>query len=72
MIKFDKLWKTMKNKKVSKYKLREIYGIDNETIRRMRANKNTTTLTLNKFCTILNCSLSEIAEYVPDSADEIK
>ena len=66
MIKFDKLWETMKNKGVSTYKLRETYGIDNEIIRRMKANKNTTTQTLNKFCAILNCSLADIAEYVPD------
>jgi len=66
MIKFDKLWDTMKKKKISTYRLRETYGIDNEIIRRMKANKNTTTQTLNKFCGILNCSLSEIAEYIPD------
>jgi len=69
MVKFDKLWEIMKNKGVSTYRLRETYGIDQETIRRMKANKNTTTKTLNKFCAILNCSLSDIAEYVPDVND---
>jgi len=66
MIKFDKLWETMKKKKITTYRLRETYGIDNEIIRRMKANKSTTTKTLNRFCAILNCSLEEIAEYVPD------
>ena len=62
----------MKKKGVSTYKLREKYGIENEIIRRMKANKNTTTQTLNKFCAILNCSLAEIAEYVPDVIDKSK
>jgi len=66
MIKFDKLWDTMKNKGVSTYILREKYYIDTQTIRRLKANKNMTTDTLNKFCSILNCNLSEIAEYIPD------
>ena len=70
MIKFDKLWETMKNKGVSTYALIEKYYIDTRTIRRMKANKNTTTQTLNKFCAILDCSLSEIAEYVPDAVDD--
>ncbi|MCL1859789.1 MAG: helix-turn-helix transcriptional regulator [Oscillospiraceae bacterium] len=72
MIKFDKLWDTMKNKGVSTYTLIEKYYIDTRTIRRMKANKNTTTQTLNKFCVILNCSLSDIAEYVPDVIEKTK
>jgi len=70
MIKFDKLWDTMKKKGVSTYTLIEKYDIDTRTIRRMKANKNTTTDTLNKFCSILGCSLSDIAEYVPDLINE--
>jgi len=72
MVKFDKLWETMKKKDVSTYKLIEKYYIDTRTIRRMKANKNTTTDTLNKLCAILNCSLSEIAEYVPDEIEKSK
>jgi len=69
MIKFDKLWKTMKDKGISTYALREKYNFDSKTISRMKANKNTTTDTLNKFCVILNCSLFDIAEYIPDETD---
>jgi len=69
MIKFDKLWETIKKKGMSTYRLREKHGIDPQIICRMKANKNTTTDTLNKFCAILDCSLSDIAEYVPDVID---
>ena len=66
MIKFDKLWETMKKKGVSTYLLREKCGIDNKTIRRLRANENIETKTLNKLCTVLDCELSDIAEFVKD------
>ena len=63
MIIFDRLWATLKNKGVSTYVLIEKHNIDTRTIRRLKANKNTTTDTLNKLCTILNCNLEDICEY---------
>ena len=41
-------------------------GIDSKTIRRLRANDNMETKTLNKLCAVLECSLEDIAEYVKD------
>ncbi|MEG0910472.1 MAG: helix-turn-helix transcriptional regulator [Ruthenibacterium sp.] len=66
MIKFDKLWNIMEKKQISTYQLREKCGIDSKTIRRLKANDNMETKTLNKLCAILNCKLEEIAEYIPD------
>jgi len=66
MIRFDKLWETMEKKNVSTYWLREKCGIDSKTIRRLKANENMETKTLNKICEALNCSLEDIAEYVKD------
>ena len=66
MIKFDKLWKTMEEKGMTTYLLRERCGIDSKTIRRLKANENMETKTLNKLCAVLGCGLDEIAEYVED------
>lgn len=66
MIRFDKLWETMREKGVSTYILREKHNIDTRTIRRLKANENTTTDTLNSLCEILNCTLHDIAEYVKE------
>lgn len=66
MIRFDKLWKTMEEKGVTTYQLREKCGIDRKTIRRLRANENTETKTLNKLCAVLSCRLEDIAEYCED------
>ncbi len=66
MIVFDKLWETMEKKGISTYTLREKCGIDSKTVRRLRANDNIETKTLNKLCSVLKCSLNDIAEYIED------
>lgn len=65
MIVYDKLWKTMEKKGVSTYFLREKAGIDSNTVRRLKANENMETKTLDKLCNALNCKLEDIAEYIP-------
>ena len=66
MIKYDKLWKTMEQRGVTTYWLREKCGIDRKTIRWLKANENTETKTLNKLCAVLDCKLEDIAEYIPE------
>ena len=56
----------MEEKGVSTYVLREKCGIDSKTVRRLRANENIETKTLNKLCSVLECRLEDIAEYVED------
>lgn len=66
MIRFDRLWETMERKNVTTYQLREKCGIDSKTIRRLKANENMETKTLDKLCAILECKLEDIAEFVAD------
>ena len=68
MITFDRLWKTMQKKGVSSYWLREKCGIDRKTLRRLKANENIETKTLNKLCIALECTLEDIVEFIPESA----
>ena len=63
MIVFDKLWITMKEKGFSTYKLREECGIDSKTIRRLKANENIETKTIDKLCAALNCRIEDVAEF---------
>lgn len=65
MITFDNLWATMEKKGMSTYRLRETCDVDNKTIRRLRANENVKTKTLDKLCQALSCRLEDIAEYKP-------
>ena len=64
MIVFNRLWKTMEKLGVSTYMLREKCGIDSKTIRRLKANENIETKTLDKLCTVLNCKIEDIAEFI--------
>lgn len=64
MIVFDKLWITMKNKGFSTYKLREECGIDSKTVRRLKANENIETKTIDKICSALKCRIEDIAEFI--------
>lgn len=64
MIVFDKLWVTLKEKNISQYKLIKEYGISTGQLDRLRKNGNVNTYTLDELCRILDCDLSDIAEYV--------
>ncbi len=63
MITYDKLWDYMKRKDVSQYRLIK-EGISNSTLVRLKRNETVTTDTLDKLCTILECDVEDIIEYV--------
>ncbi len=69
MIIYDKLWKTMKAKGVSQYKLIHEYGFSNGQLDRLRKNENINMYTLNTLCKILNCAVEDIIQYVPDTEE---
>ena len=66
MIVFNKLWETMAKKGVTTYTLREKCGTDSKTVRRLKANENIETKTLDKLCSVLECKLEDIAEYIKE------
>lgn len=66
MITYAPFWKTIKEKGESTYTLIEKHGISSATIDRLRKNKGISTAKINDLCRILNCSVSEILEYIPD------
>lgn len=63
MISYEPLWKTMKEKQVSQYKLLKS-GIDNKTLDALKKSKNITLLTLEKLCSILDCTPNDIVEFI--------
>lgn len=63
MITYNRLWETLRKKKISQYKLINVYGISTGQLDRLRKNESVSTNTLDKLCDILNCSLCDIAEY---------
>jgi len=69
MLKYDKLWVTLKEKNISQYKLIKDYGIDKAQLHRLRKNMVVKTMIFNRLCSILDCRIEDIVEYVPDDTD---
>ena len=63
MISYAPLWRTMREKQVSQYRLLHS-GIDNKTLDALKKGKNITVLTLEKLCLILDCSPNDVVEFV--------
>ncbi len=59
MIKYDKLWKYLKDHNISQYRLK-VSGIGISTIYRLKRNQPVSTETLDKLCTILDCRIEDI------------
>lgn len=68
MIRYDRLWKTMKEKGISQYRLTREYGISSGQLDRLRKNGNVSTFTLDTLCRILDCELEDIAQYIREDA----
>ncbi len=63
MIVYDKLWTTMKEKGITQYTLIKKYHVSPAQITRLKRNESVSTHTIDMFCKILNCSVSDIMEY---------
>lgn len=70
MITFEPLWETLKTKNISIYKLINTYGLSRGTLNSLKHNKNVTLNTLNWLCEVLECDLSDVIKYIPDSMSE--
>ncbi|MFT9057366.1 MAG: helix-turn-helix transcriptional regulator [Ethanoligenens sp.] len=67
MITFAPLWKTMQEKGVTTYTLRVKYSMSHATVQRLQRDMPVSTITLNRLCELLGCSLAEVAAYIKDA-----
>ena len=70
MISFEPLWKTMKMRGISQYKLLKDYHFSAGQLNRLRRNCNVNTYTLNQLCKILDCKIEDVAVYLEEDASE--
>ena len=66
MISYEPLYKTMKEKGFTTYKLINEYGISRSLIDRLKHNRPITTVTLNDLCIILDCKVEDILVYIKE------
>lgn len=67
MIKYDRLWQTMKKRGITQYALYTHFNVNRSQINRLRHNQNVETNTIDKLCNILQCNVEDIMEHIPDN-----
>ena len=66
MIKYDRLWETMKQRGITQYDLYTHHNINRSLLDRLRNNKNIAIQTIDRLCNILRCRVEDIMEHFPD------
>lgn len=61
-IDYNKLWKLLVDKSISKTDLREITGISSRVLAKLSKNETVTTETIARICSALNCDVGDIME----------
>ena len=68
-VNYNKLWKMMIDKKMTKTELTHLAGISTNAMAKLGRNEDVRVNTLEKLCTTLDCKLDDIVEFVPDSKE---
>ena len=65
-ISYNKLWKLLVDKRMSKADLRRAAGIAPNTMTKLRRDEEVTLTVLNKICSALGSDIGDIMEFIPD------
>ncbi len=69
-ISYNKLWKLLIDKKMSKADLRKATGIAPNTMTRLGRDEEVTLSVLNKICSTLEVDVGDIMEFLPGTEAE--
>ena len=69
-VSYNKLWKLLVDKKMSKADLRKAAGIAPNTMTRLRRDEEVTLTVLHKICATLGVDIGDIMEFLP--GDSVK
>ena len=69
MITYEPLYKTMKEKNISTYKLIQEFGVSRSLLDRLKHNKPISTVTLNDLCSFLDCRVEDVILYTKEEAE---
>ena len=68
-ISYNKLWKLLVDKKMSKADLRKAAGIAPNTMTRLRRDEEVTLSVLNRICIVLDVNVGDVMEFTNDERD---
>ena len=63
-ISYNKLWKLLVDRKMSKADLRKAAGIAPNTMTRLRRDEEVTLTVLNKICRVLDVDIGDVMEFI--------
>lgn len=70
-VSYNKLWKLLIDKKMSKAELRRATGISPNTLTKLNRDEEVALLVLGKICKVLNSDIGDIVEYINDNVEVI-
>lgn len=65
-VSYNKLWKLLVDKKMSKADLRKASGVSPNTMTKLRRDEPVMLNVLDKICETLGCNYGDVMDYVPD------
>ena len=68
---YNRLWKLMIDKKINKTTLRHEAGITSNAMAKLGKDLPVNIEVLAKICRVLDCTVDDIVEIIPDERDEI-
>lgn len=69
-VSYNKLWKLLVDKKMSKADLRKAADVAPNTMTKLRRDEPVTLAILGKICNVLECDYGDIMTYVPDAEND--
>lgn len=70
-VSYKKLWKLLIDHDMKKKDLAKAANISNYTITKMNKGENVTVETLGKICSVLDCKIDDILDFIPDENSEV-
>ena len=69
-ISYNKLWKLLVDKKMSKADLRRAADISPNTMTKLRRDEPVNLAILSRVCDVLECDFGDIIQYIPNETNE--
>lgn len=65
MISYEPLFKTMKDRKITSYRLEKL-GFSRATYYSIQKGNSVSTNTINQLCKLLHCNVSDVIQFIDD------
>ena len=70
-VSYNKLWKLLVDKKMSKADLRRADEISPNTMTKLRRDEEVSMTVLKRICEYLECNIGDICDFIPASKSEV-